>query len=195
MPRTDHIGPVSHHEDGVFYGEKEKYMDEVISRLKDKKNRLLFAIVASLLSLFVILTVLILYYLSARLTEMRNHVVNIEKKTVDLEKRQAEDHAQLTQLDKKLTAFSNSPAMKAIETLPPRVSILEKQLESIHVRQKVTTVRSKPIHKKQYYEVKEGDTLYRISRKYGLTIDELLKMNNLHEGEPLRVGQKLVVSR
>ena len=170
-------------------------MDEIISRLKDKKNRLLYAIVAALILLFVISTVLILYHLSGRVTEMRDHIVSIEKKAVDLEKRQTEDHGQLTQLDRKLTAFSNSPAMKAIETLPPRVSILEKQLESIHVRQKVTTVRSKPIQKKQYYEVKEGDTLYRISRKYGLTIDELLKMNNLHEGEPLRVGQKLVVSR
>ena len=170
-------------------------MDEIISRLKDKKNRLLFAIAASLLSLFVISTVLILYHLSGRLTEMRDHVVNIENRTVDLEKRQTEGHAQLTQLDKKLTAFSNSPAMKAMETLPPRVSILEKQLESMQIRQKVTTVRSKPVHKKRDYEVKEGDTLYRISRKYGLTVDELIKMNNLHEGEPLRVGQKLVVSR
>ena len=170
-------------------------MDEIMSRLKDKKNRLSYAIVAALMSLFVISTVLILYHLSGRLTEMRDHIVNIEKKTVDLEKRQTEDHGLLTQLDRKLTAFSNSPTLKAIETLPPRISILEKQLESIHVRQKVTTVRSKPIQKKQYYEVKEGDTLYRISRKYGLTIDELLKMNNLHEGEPLRVGQKLVVSR
>jgi len=170
-------------------------MDEIISRLTDKKTRIIYTIAAALLSLFVISTVLMLYHLSGRLTEMRNHVVTIEKKTVDLEKKQTEDRGQLTLLDRRLTAFSNTPAMKAIDTLPSRVSILEKQLESIQVRQKVTTVRAKPTHKKQYYEVKEGDTLYRISRKYGLTIDELLKMNNLHEGEPLRVGQKLVVSR
>ena len=170
-------------------------MDEIISRLTDKKTRIIYAIVAALLSLFVIVTFLMLYHLSGRLTEMRNHVATIETKTVDLEKGQAEHHAQLTQLDRKLTAFSNSPAMKAIDTLPPRVNILEKQMESIHVRQKVTTVRSKPVHKKQYYDVKEGDTLYRISRKFGLTIDELLKMNNLREDEPLMVGQKLVVSR
>jgi len=35
-------------------------MDEIIGRLKDKKNRLLYTIVAALISLFVISTVLIL---------------------------------------------------------------------------------------------------------------------------------------
>jgi LysM repeat protein len=76
------------------------------------------------------------------------------------------------------------------------VKLLEKQMESMHVRQKVTTVRSKPAHKKQYYEVKEGDTLYRISRRFGLTVDELIKMNDLDEDDvSIMVGERLVVSR
>ena len=175
-------------------------MGETINRLADKKTRILYGIVAALLPLLVISTVysgMVLYHMSVRLAEMRYYVDNIENRTANLEKKQIEYHGQLTQLDGKLTAFSNSPAMKEIETLVPRVNLLEKQLASIHVRQKVTTVRSKPIHivKKQYYEVKEGDTLYRISRKYGLTVDELLKMNDLDEDESIMAGQKLVVSR
>jgi LysM repeat protein len=171
-------------------------MDEIISRLTDKKARLICAMVATLLSLFIISTVLMLYHLSGRLAEMKNHVATIEKKTIDLEKRQAEDHGQLTQLDGRLTAFSNSPALKEVETLPQRVNLLEKQMESMHVRQKVMTVRSKPAHKKQYYEVKEGDTLYRISRKFGLSVEELIRMNDLDE-EDLSIvpGERLLVSR
>ena len=171
-------------------------MDETINKPTDKKNRILYAIFATLLSLFVISTVLTFYHLSGRLTEMRNRIENIEKKTVNLEKQQTEHHAQLTQLDGKLIAFSNSPAMKEIETLAPRVNLLEKQLESMHVRQKVTTVRIKPNHKKQYYEVKEGDSLYRISRKFGLTVDELIRMNDLDEEDlSIMVGEMLLVSR
>jgi LysM repeat protein len=171
-------------------------MDETINRPTDKKTRIIYAIVATLLSLFVISTVLIFYHLSGRLTEMRKRIDNVEQKTVNLEKQQTEHHAQLTQLDGKLTAFSNSPALKEIETLAPMVNLLEKQLESMHVRQKVTTVRSKPVYKKRYYDVKEGDSLYRISRKFNLTVDELIRMNDLDEEDlSIMVGERLLVSR
>jgi membrane-bound lytic murein transglycosylase D len=127
---------------------------------------------------------------------VRNHVATIEKKTIDLEKRQTEDHGQLTQLDRKFTAFSSSPVLKEVETLPQRVNLLEKQMDSMHLRQKVTTVRSKPVHKKRYYEVKEGDTLYRISRKYGLSVEELIRMNDLDEEDlSIMPGERLLVSR
>jgi len=170
-------------------------VDDIMIRLADKKTRILCAATASILLLFVLSTVYILHHLSGRLTEMKNHVAGIEKKTVDLERKQIEDRGHLVQLDRKFTVLSNSPALKEVETLPQRVNLLEKQMESIHVRQKITTVRSKPVHQKQYYEVKEGDTLYRVSRKYGLTIDELLQMNHLDEDDGLTAGQRLVVSR
>jgi LysM repeat protein len=135
--------------------------------------------------------------LSVRLTGISDYVGNIDSRTVSLEKRQTEFHGQLTQLDGKFAAFSNSPVLKEVETLAPRVNLLEKQLASIHVRQKVTPVRSSPIQadKKQYYEIKEGDTLFRISKKYDLSVEELARMNDLHEDELLFVGQKLVVSK
>lgn len=42
------------------------------------------------------------------------------------------------------------------------------------------------------YTVKKGDTLYSISRKYGLSIEELKKLNNLKSNN-LAIGQKLYV--
>lgn len=42
------------------------------------------------------------------------------------------------------------------------------------------------------YTVKKGDTLYSISKKYGLSIEELKKLNNLKSNN-LAIGQKLYV--
>lgn len=45
----------------------------------------------------------------------------------------------------------------------------------------------------EYYTVKSGDTLWTISRVYGLTVDELKKLNNL-TSNTLSVGQTLKIS-
>jgi len=173
---------------------------KTINRLKDKETHIISFILAALIPLVFISTiyfVITLKQLSVRLTGISDYVGNIDSRTVSLEKRQTEFHGQLTQLDGKFAAFSNSPVLKEVETLAPRVNLLEKQLASIHVRQKVTPVRSSPIQadKKQYYEIKEGDTLFRISQKYGVSVEELARMNDLHEDELIQVGQKLVVSK
>jgi LysM repeat protein len=173
---------------------------KTINRLKDKETHIISFILAALIPLVFISTiyfVITLKQLSVRLTGISDYVGNIDNRTVSLEKRQTEFHGQLTQLDGKFAAFSNSPVLKEVETLAPRVNLLEKQLASIHVRQKVTPVRSSPIQadKKQYYEIKEGDTLFRISQKYGVSVEELARMNDLHEDELIQVGQKLVVSK
>lgn len=44
-----------------------------------------------------------------------------------------------------------------------------------------------------YYTVKAGDSLYSISRKYGMTVDELKKINNL-SSNLLKIGQQLKIS-
>ena len=48
--------------------------------------------------------------------------------------------------------------------------------------------------KAQYHEVRPGDTLYGIASKYGLTLDQLLRLNNLKKNAALQPGQKLLVS-
>ena len=205
---------MDHHPD-----EKEGSMDEVVAdknvtvdkkeivtslknkiRPTDKETHIISFIVAALIPLVFISTIyfiITLKQLSVRLTEIYYYVGGIENRTVSLEKRQAEFHGQLTQLDGRLTAFSSSPVLKEVETLAPRVNLLEKQLSSIHVRQKVTPVRSGAIQtdKRHYYEIKEGDNLFRISQKYGLSVEELARMNDLQEDELILVGQKLVVSK
>jgi len=180
--------------------EKAVMHPKLQSWLKDNKTTIVYAIVATLLPSLVFSIIYFgvkLNQLSVRLAEINYHVSSIEGRTASLENRQTEVRGQLTQLDGKLTALSNSPILKDVETLAPRVNLLEKQLASIHVRQKVTPVRSNPVHaaEKQYYEIKEGDNLYQISKKHGLSVEELARMNGLYEDELIVVGQKIVVSK
>ena len=46
----------------------------------------------------------------------------------------------------------------------------------------------------QYHIVKKGETLYRISQKYGLKVDELRRINNLKSGEEIYPEQRLKVT-
>ncbi|MGB9677944.1 MAG: LysM peptidoglycan-binding domain-containing protein, partial [Candidatus Ratteibacteria bacterium] len=45
---------------------------------------------------------------------------------------------------------------------------------------------------KDYYVVKKGDTLSKISKKFGIPVSQLKKMNNLKSSN-LKIGQKIIV--
>ncbi len=47
----------------------------------------------------------------------------------------------------------------------------------------------------RYHQVLAGETLYRISIKYGMTVEELRKLNKITPEAVIYVGQKLIVSR
>jgi flagellum-specific peptidoglycan hydrolase FlgJ len=44
------------------------------------------------------------------------------------------------------------------------------------------------------YTVKQGDTLYNISKRFGINVDELKALNNMAD-DGLKIGQKLVVAK
>jgi LysM repeat protein len=50
--------------------------------------------------------------------------------------------------------------------------------------------KGKPAH----HEVRAGETLFRISRQYNMTVDELRRLNKLSEKDVISPGQKLVVT-
>src|SRR5690625_3898438 len=43
------------------------------------------------------------------------------------------------------------------------------------------------------YKVQRGDTMYKIARQHGQTVDELMRMNSIKDPNRLRVGQTLKV--
>ncbi|ASU32480.1 glucosaminidase domain-containing protein [Mucilaginibacter xinganensis] len=44
------------------------------------------------------------------------------------------------------------------------------------------------------YTIKQGDTLYNISKRFGIAVDSLKAMNNMSDSS-IRIGQKIVVTR
>lgn len=55
---------------------------------------------------------------------------------------------------------------------------------------KVTLTTETP--KENIYKVQKGDSLYSIAKRYGLTVDELKKLNNL-TSNTLNIGQELII--
>jgi len=48
--------------------------------------------------------------------------------------------------------------------------------------------------KARYHQVRTGETLYRISLKYGLKVEDLRKLNKIGPEAVIHVGQKLIVN-
>jgi len=49
--------------------------------------------------------------------------------------------------------------------------------------------------KMQYHTVAAGDTFYSISKRYNISLEDLIQMNGLDKSSPLKLGQKLVVGK
>lgn len=50
-----------------------------------------------------------------------------------------------------------------------------------------------PQGKERYHEVQQGDTLYGIAQKYGVSLDALLRANSMGPKDLLQPGQKIVI--
>ena len=86
----------------------------------------------------------------------------------------------------------------ALEGVERRLSLLEKQTEkSIQTAATSTrTIESKKRNNangKIYHTVRKGDTLSGIGKKYGISAQELCKLNGMSLKQTLRLGQKLLV--
>lgn len=90
-------------------------------------------------------------------------------------------------------AVDSSP--DAVEVDSPEVAVTEVDTQSAEVEPTPTEARdTAPVADTatEYYEVKKGDTLYSISRRFALSVEELKAQNEL-DGNALRIGQQLRV--
>jgi lipid-binding SYLF domain-containing protein len=56
------------------------------------------------------------------------------------------------------------------------------------------SVKKAPLAKGTYHVVQSGDTLSGISKKYGVSVDELCRLNKIDKGKPIYPGQKIMVT-
>jgi LysM repeat protein len=165
-----------------------------------KRRRIESGSSKSLRILVVILLVLVigggvLYFLSKRSTggdagPLQSKVIALEQRIAGLEK-------QLAELQGKISTSGPDPALlQRVDALAQKVEALERQKQPTAESKAKRSAPSKPAvsTEKKYHTVQKGETLYWISKKYGVSVEELRKLNNLSADQRLRTGQKLLVS-
>jgi LysM repeat protein len=145
--------------------------------------------------LVLIIAISILYFISrlrigGEASILQSRVSTLEQKVTGLER-------QLADLEGKITTLGPDPALfERVEGLAQKIEALEREKQPTF-EQKARPAASSKVPgsiEKQFHTVQKGETLYRISRKYRLSVEELQKLNDLSADQPLRAGQKLLVS-
>lgn len=120
-----------------------------------------------------------------KLEGVGERVLNLEKSLKDnktlekkLERLQASIANRLDQVDKELLQLR-----KEVQTKPAKAPVAPSTNQQ----------KSEAPPKTIQHVVKKGDTLYSISRTYGLTVDRLRTINKLDKNSVIFVGQKLTV--
>ena len=137
----------------------------------------------------------IFYFVSKRSTTGEGSP--LEAKLTALEQRMAQLENQVAEVQGKVGAAGSDPGLvQRLDALTQKVEAIEKKKQPPAETKVKPSSSSKPAvsAKKQVHTVQKGETLGGISKKYGIGMEELRKLNNLSAGQPLRPGQKLVVS-
>jgi LysM repeat protein len=146
-------------------------------------------------TMLVVLLVLIFaggiyYFITKRPAEgdatLQSKIASLEEKITGLEK-------QMAALQEKSVTGGPDPS------LVHRVEALSQKVEELGKKTQLTTEsKAKPAPPKatpkRYHTVHKGETLSKISKKYGITVEELRKLNNLSKDKSIQAGQKLLIS-
>ena len=106
-----------------------------------------------------------------------------------IERRLAAVEQKLAALEKQQEDLAGGP----IKSLAEKVEMLEKRFVD-KPKPPAPPKAQTPSPAKRYHEVKKGETLTGIAKKYGISVEELRRFNNLSPKAGLVVGQKLIVS-
>ena len=98
-------------------------------------------------------------------------------------------------LAKKIEVLQNAPpAQPSAQTAQPPPAVEATQQSAAQPPPKTETTQTRPDPETAEHVVSAGETLYSISRKYGLSVAQLLKYNNLPEEKIIYPGQKLATA-
>ena len=133
--------------------------------------------------------------LDARLDQLEKRMLKLEsvgERVLNLEKI-LKDYGTL---EKRLDRLEGSIA-KRMDQVDKEMLVLRKDLDAKRTAKPaappVNQQTKTPTDHTSHHIVKKGDTLYSISRKYGLTVEQLRTKNRLDKNSVIFVGQKLIV--
>ena len=123
----------------------------------------------------------LLNQMNARLEQLEQKVAQFEAKDVELTE---------------LVNVGKADTMK----LEGALAALTQQVEKIASRPSAPAAPKSPqlststSPRKKHHTVARGETLYSLAKRYGLSVDELRRINNLTPDQPIQAGQSLAVS-
>ena len=129
---------------------------------------------------------------------MANRLSALESRLASLEAAGRDDTAD--QRSKRMELFMGrfekleATLAQRMSDLTRRLETLEKGAVAVPPRKPMAAQQASPAVGGADHVVVKGDTLYSISRKYGLSVAELLSLNGLPDGAVIQPGQTLRVT-
>ncbi|MBW2589271.1 MAG: LysM peptidoglycan-binding domain-containing protein [Deltaproteobacteria bacterium] len=196
----DYINKTNEKADEDYLGEGERHIWD-----RKKSSPIPLALLG--LGFFVMVFLFIVFLSKTTDIASKTEILNIEKRLALLEERLGK----IVEIDEKLILLDTQgkkfelfvDRFDRFETsMSLKMDIINNELYTSQKKGNKTTETKKPeptkISKKithtTYHEVKAKETLYQISRHYGLTVEDLRKLNRLTPEAVIHPGQKLIVS-
>ena len=185
----------------------EDYLGEGERHIWDRKKSSPIPIVLLGIGFFVMIFLFIVFLSKTTDIVSKTEIVNMEKRLALLEERLGK----IVEIDEKLTLldmqgkkfelfvdrfdrFETSMSLK-MDIINNELYVSQKKSnKAVENKKPEQTKISKKITHPIYHEVMVKETLYQISRRYGLTVDDLRKLNRLTPETVIHPGQKLIVS-
>ena len=173
----------------------EQRRDSRWGRRTESSGKRLLAVMLGVIA-FVLFAGGIVYFITRAATEgsekLQARIAALEPRMGQLEKQVAEIQGEL---QKKLAAASTDPALaQRLDVVVQKVEALERRYQSRReLKTRPVTSETALRTSKRYHTVHKGETLSSISRKYGIPVKELRRLNHLAANQPLHNRQKLLV--
>jgi uncharacterized coiled-coil protein SlyX len=126
--------------------------------------------------------------LEARLSSLEG----MEDRIVFLDKQEKELLDYVSETDK-----SGRYLADRLDVLSEEIDRLEKRIGSAPAKTETSLTSQRkpfPLTKGHYHEVRLGDSLYRIAQRYGTSVEELCRLNNIIPDQVIYPGQRLLVA-
>ena len=142
-----------------------------------------------------------------QVSSLSDRVGQVENKINDMEARLeglAKIENEIALLNKAMLRFENVDASTSLrmDRITTDFKALQKEFDEVNGHKtgatgnSTSSVQAGTAHKVQktiYHQVRSGETLYSISRRYNLTVDSLRRLNGLSNQAAIYPGQKLKV--
>jgi LysM repeat protein len=125
--------------------------------------------------------------LDAALDEMEEVLLSLQEKYVTLtQKLEERSEAEIQEVKIQENEAQEEKARNA--------EIQEKEIQKVEIQMKDTEVFHTTAVARQYHVVKRGENLYRISLRYGLSLNRLCKLNGITPEHTIWPGQRILIS-